>query len=178
MASGVLSPQGPLLRSPAAACAACVRWDNLRGMGEIRIRRLRPGDEAELARFEAAFDGPLDPEATAAFLRADRHHLIVSYVEGEPAGFVSATEILHPDKTPELFLNELAVVESLRRKGAASAMLEELARLGRELGCTAIWVLTDEENAAAMATYAKAGATWDGRRSVMFELDLTSRGVV
>ena len=52
-------------------------------------------------------------------------------------------------------------------------MMDELTRLGRELGCTAIWVLTDEDNAAAMATYTKAGGTWDGRHHIMYELDLT-----
>ena len=132
--------------------------------------------EIEVERFAAAFDGPSRPEQTAAFIREAGHHLIVAYVEGEPAGFVSATEILQPDKLPELFLNELGVAEPMRRRGAATAMMAELERLGRELGCTAIWVLTDENNPAAMATYTKAGATWDGRRHIMFELDLTGDG--
>jgi ribosomal protein S18 acetylase RimI-like enzyme len=143
-------------------------------MNDVSVRRLGPGDEQEVERFDAAFDGPSRPAQTAAFLSDPRHHLIVSYVDGEPAGFISATEILQPDRTPELFLNELGVAEPMRRRGAATAMMEALVRLGRALGCTAIWVLTDEGNPAAMATYAKAGATWDGRRHIMYELDLTA----
>lgn len=143
-------------------------------MTDVTVRRLGPGDEREVERFAAAFDGPGRPEQIAAFLRDARHHLIVSYVDGEPAGFVSATEILQPDKLPELFLNELGVAEPMRRRGAATAMMAELERLGGEVGCVAIWVLTDEDNPAAMATYAKSGATWDGRRHIMFELDLTA----
>jgi ribosomal protein S18 acetylase RimI-like enzyme len=143
-------------------------------MSEVTVRRLGPGDEDEVRRFDAAFDLPTDPALTAAFLKDKRHHLIVSYVDGEPAGFVSATEIFHPDKRPELFLNELSVAEPMRRRGAATAMMEELRRLGRDLGCAAIWVLTDEDNGAAVATYRRAGGGWGGKRHIMFEIDLTA----
>jgi ribosomal protein S18 acetylase RimI-like enzyme len=94
-------------------------------------------------------------------------------VDGAPAGFVSAAEVFHPDKPPELFLNELSVVEPLRRRGAATALLAELRSLGRELGCATIWVLTDEDNEAAVATYRRADGTWNGDRSIMFEIDLS-----
>ena len=41
------------------------------------------------------------------------NELLIAYVEGGPAGFVSATELSHPDNTqPELFLNELGVAEA------------------------------------------------------------------
>ncbi len=142
-------------------------------MSDVVVRRLKLGDEPEVARFAEAFDDPIDAEATAAFLRDPRHHLVVAYVDGAPAGFTSAVEILHPDKAhPELFLNEIGVTERFRRRGAGDALLTELKELGRELGCTAIWVLTDEGNPAAMGMYAKAGGTWDGARHVMFEYEL------
>jgi len=142
-------------------------------MDEVSVRRLRPGDDDEVARFEEAFDDPIDTAATASFLRDPRHHLVVAYVDGEPAGFASAVEILHPDKIrPELFLNEIGVIEGLRLKGAGDALLAELKNLGHDLGCTTIWVLTDEGNPAAMGMYAKAGGIWDGEHQVMFEYDL------
>ena len=139
-------------------------------MEPIAVRRLGPGDEAEVERYAAAFDDPIRADSVRRFLGDDRHHLLVVDVDGAPAGFVSATEILHPDKAPELFLNELGVDEPFRRRGAASALVEELRSLGRELGCATIWVLTDEANAAAMATYRRAGGVWDGERQVMFEI--------
>jgi ribosomal protein S18 acetylase RimI-like enzyme len=143
-------------------------------MDEVTVRRLGPSDDAELGRFEAAFDHAIDQAYARAFLDDPRHHMIVAYVGGEAAGFVSATEIFHPDKAPQMFLNELAVVEELRRRGAASALLEELKRLSSEVGCAAIWVLTDQHNAPAMRTYAKAGGRWNGEQHVMFEYDLKS----
>ena len=141
-------------------------------MDAIAVRRLGPGDEREVERYAAAFDDPIREDSVRRFLGDDRHHLLVVDVGDAPAGFVSATEILHPDKPPELFLNELAVDEPFRRRGAARALMEELRSLGRELGCSTIWVLTDEANAAAVATYRAAGGVWNGEHSIMFEIDL------
>jgi ribosomal protein S18 acetylase RimI-like enzyme len=85
---------------------------------------------------------------------------------------VSAVEVFHPDKRAELFLNEIGVVDEWRRRGVARALIEELKRLGRERGCVAMWVLTDEDNTAAMGLYRTSGGRWNGKRQVMFEYDL------
>ena len=141
-------------------------------MDSIAVRRLGPGEERDVARYASAFDDPIREDSVRRFLGDDRHHLLVVDVDGEPAGFVSATEILHPDKAPELFLNELSVDELFRRRGAATALMRELRSLGRELGCSTIWVLTEEANAAAVATYRGAGGVWNGEHSIMFEIGL------
>jgi len=142
------------------------------GVAGVVVERGTAGDETEVRRFDEAFDEAVDGELAARFLADDRHHLVVAYVDGEPAGFVSATEILHPDKPTELFLNELAVLPAYRRRGAATMLLEELKHLAEERGCVSIWVLTDEDNEAAMASYRTAGGEWDGATTVMFEIDL------
>jgi ribosomal protein S18 acetylase RimI-like enzyme len=95
--------------------------------------------------------------------------LLLGYVHGRPAGFVSAVEVFHPDKRSELFLNEIAIMEGVRRRGVARALIAELKRVGSELGCVSMWVLTDEGNAAAMALYRSTGGSWEGDASVMFE---------
>jgi ribosomal protein S18 acetylase RimI-like enzyme len=143
-------------------------------LSNVTVRRLQLGDEDEVSLFAEAFDDPVDAHATGSLLSDPRHHLVVAYVDGDPAGFVSAVEVFHPDKAKaELFLNEIAVIERFRRRGAGHALLKDLERLGRELGCSAIWVLTDEGNPAAMRMYAKAGGAWNGERHVMFEYDLS-----
>jgi aminoglycoside 6'-N-acetyltransferase I len=65
---------------------------------------------------------------------------------------------VHPDKAPQLFINEVAVAESHRRRGIARGMIDRLVRIAAELGCTEAWVLTDTNNAAAIALYRSAGA--------------------
>jgi ribosomal protein S18 acetylase RimI-like enzyme len=138
----------------------------------VHVRRAVLGNEVEVARFEDAFDNRVLPDETKRFLEDERHHLLLGYIDDRPAGFVSAVEVFHPDKRSELFLNEVAVIEGARRRGVARALVDELKRIGREHGCVSIWVLTDEDNAAAMRLYRSTGGVWNGEHSVMFEYTL------
>jgi ribosomal protein S18 acetylase RimI-like enzyme len=112
------------------------------------------------------------PDESLRFLSDERHHLLLGYIDVQPAGFLSAVEVFHPDKRPELFLNEIAVMEPARRHGVARSLIEELKLLGRERGCASIWVLTDEGNEAAMGLYRSSGGRWNGDLQVMFEFFL------
>jgi len=129
----------------------------------------QPGDEEEVAKFEEAFDHSPSREETRRFLSDERHILLLGYLDDRPVGFASGVEVFHPDKGPELFLNEIGIIEEARRHGVARALIEELKRLGRERGCVSMWVLTDEDNGPAMGLYRDAGGAWDGRSQVMFE---------
>jgi ribosomal protein S18 acetylase RimI-like enzyme len=126
--------------------------------GGLRIRRLAAGDDAAIRAAAHLFDGPPRPEATAEFLAASGHHLLLATVDDVAVGFVSGVETTHPDKGTELFLNELAVDERYRRRGVGVALVRALATLARDRGCYGMWVLTDAENEAALATYRSAGA--------------------
>lgn len=128
-----------------------------------------PGSQERVKAAERLFDDPVDVEATAEFLRDDRNHLLIAYVDGEPAGFVSGTELLHPDKPqPELFLNELGVDGAFRGRGIGRMLVASLWELAQSRGCRGMWVLTDDDNAAATRTYAAAGGRREGE-SVMFQ---------
>ena len=135
----------------------------------MEIRPLGPGEEAAVAAAEHLFDGPVDPDATSRFLAEPGHHLLVAYDRDEqPVGFVSGVELTHPDKGTEMFLYELAVDEPARRRGIGRALVEGLAALARERGCYGMFVLTDDDNAAALATYRRGGGR-EASRSVMID---------
>jgi ribosomal protein S18 acetylase RimI-like enzyme len=123
----------------------------------MEIRVLRPGEEGLVAAASHLFDGPARPDATARFLAEDCHHLLIAYEDGRAVGFVSGVEVTHPDKGTEMFLYELAVDEPFRRRGIGRALVEELAALARAAGCYGMWVLTDHDNEAALATYEGTG---------------------
>jgi ribosomal protein S18 acetylase RimI-like enzyme len=125
----------------------------------MRIERLGPGDEEKVAAAEGLFDGPVKPDASHHFLNDPGHHLLIAYVDGAPAGFVSGVEMTHPDKGTEMFLYELEVGEAHRRKGVGTALVEALKNLARERGNYGMWVLCDEDNEAANKTYRKAGGS-------------------
>jgi ribosomal protein S18 acetylase RimI-like enzyme len=79
---------------------------------------------------------------------------------------VTGVELTHPDKGTEMFLYELGVDEAHRGRGIGKALVEALAGLAREHGCYGMWVLTDDDNPAALAAYRGAGAE-DESRQVM-----------
>jgi ribosomal protein S18 acetylase RimI-like enzyme len=137
----------------------------------LEIRILRAGDERILDNVaDGVFDGPVDNALRAEFLRDPRHHLSVGIEDGIVVGFASAVHYVHPDKPPQLWINEVAVSPSHQRKGIAKAVLSALISLGRELGCTEAWVLTDEANAAARALYRSAGGMESAHIMVSFPL--------
>ena len=125
----------------------------------MEIRSLGPGDDEAVVAAQHLFDGPARADATARFLAEPGSHLLVGYVDGEPAGFVSGVEVTHPDKGTELFLYELAVDEAHRRRGHARSLVEALADLARERGCMGMFVFVDDDNEAGRAAYRSAGGT-------------------
>jgi ribosomal protein S18 acetylase RimI-like enzyme len=133
----------------------------------VELRWLGAGDLDDVVAAEHLFDGPVVIEAARRFLAEPTSHLCVAYEHGVPAGFVSGVELTHPDKGTELFLYELGVDERWRRRGIGTALVQALAELGRERGCSGMWVLTDRPNEAAVATYLAAGAADEGDQ-VMF----------
>jgi ribosomal protein S18 acetylase RimI-like enzyme len=115
-----------------------------------------PDDAERVTEAAHLFDDTPQPDALKRFLASPTHHLLIAYSGGEPAGFVSGVEITHPDKGTEMFLYELAVDKDHRHHGFGTALVRALADLARKQGCYGMWVLVDDENAAAAATYRKA----------------------
>lgn len=124
----------------------------------MRIVRVAPGDEYVVHAGADLFDDLPTEEATARFLARDGHHLLVAIEDDEPVGFVSGIEMTHPDKGTEMFLYELSVGEDHRRRGIGTALVRALAALAREHGCYGMWVGTEADNEAALATYRAAAA--------------------
>jgi ribosomal protein S18 acetylase RimI-like enzyme len=137
--------------------------------GTFQIWHAAPGAEARVKDAEQLFDHTVDAEATRRFLADEANHLLIAYVDGEAAGFASGTELTHPDYAwPELFLNELAVDGAYRGRGVGRALVAELWELAQQRGCRGMWVLTDEDNAAANKVYAAAAGVPAGT-SVMYQ---------
>jgi len=113
---------------------------------------------AQLESAAHLYDDPVRADAVRRFLDEPGHHLLLAREDGAVIGFVSGVETTHPDKGTEMFLYELAVDPSAQRRGHGRALVAALADLARELGCYGMWVLTDHDNDAALATYTSAGA--------------------
>ncbi len=128
-------------------------------------------NETQIVSAAPLFDHSPSEQAVDRFLREETHHLLLSYVDDvkQPVGFVSGVEVTHPDKGTEMFLYELAVSDSHRRRGIGTALVRALADLARKRGCYGMWVLTGTDNGNAISTYTKAGATeWSTERMAVW----------
>jgi aminoglycoside 6'-N-acetyltransferase I len=140
----------------------------------IEIKVLGPQDAGILAQVTPdVFDDPIDAERADEFLADPRHHLVVAVEDGQVVGFVSAVHYVHPDKSrPELWINEVSVAATHRRRGLGTRLLRSLFAVARRLGCAEAWVLTDRANTAAMRLYSAAGRTVEPTDHAMFTFEL------
>lgn len=126
--------------------------------GPIEVRLLGAKDVSVLERVaDDVFDGPVDPKWCSEFFRDARHHLAVAIDDGAVVGMVSAVHYVHPDKAPQLWINEIGVAATHRRRGIGRQLLDTILAHGRTLGCTEAWLGTEETNEPARSLYRGAG---------------------
>jgi aminoglycoside 6'-N-acetyltransferase I len=144
---------------------------------DILVRVLGPGDAAVLAAVaDDVFDGPVDPRWAAEFVADPRHHLAVALADGVVVGMASGVHYVHPDKPPELWVNEVGVAPAYQNRGIGRRLLRALFARGRAVGCATGWVGTAADNAAARRLYRAAGGTEDPEAFVTVTFDLAEAG--
>jgi aminoglycoside 3-N-acetyltransferase I len=123
----------------------------------MRIERVT----AEADVFSAAdlFDTVPIESVTRRFLSDPTHHLLLAYDDADrPVGMITGVETTHPDKGTEMLIYELGVAPVARLQGVGTALVDAMAELARSRGCYGMWVATENDNKAALATYRRAGA--------------------
>ena len=132
---------------------------------------LGPADAPVLGRVaDGVFDNPLDARWCAEFLGDPRHHLAVAMADGLVVGMASAVHYVHPDKPPELWVNEVGVAPTHQREGIGRKLLAELFAHGRALGCSQAWLGTEESNVAARRLYGSVGGEEAPMMHITFDL--------
>lgn len=139
----------------------------------MTIRILGPADGAVLQNVAPdVFDYPVDARWSAEFLADPRHHLAVAIDNDQVVGMASAVHYVHPDKPPELWVNEVAVAPTHQSHGVGRQVLAALLAHGRTLGCVEAWVLTNYSNTAARRMYAAAGGVEERESPLMITFPL------
>jgi GNAT superfamily N-acetyltransferase len=139
---------------------------------DMEFRLADPQDAAALASAaDDVFDYLVDASLTAEFLSDPRHHLAIAIDEGRIVGMASGVHYIHPDKAPELWVNEVGVAPSHRGRGVGRRILAVLLDHGRTLGCGEAWLLTEDANAAARRMYAAVGGR-ESATQIMITFDL------
>ena len=137
----------------------------------VSIRLLGADDASQFDRVAPeVFDSPLDQELTAEFLADGRHHLAVALDDDVIVGMASAVHYVHPDKAPQLWINEVGVAPTHRGRGIARQLLDRLLQQAGELGCSEAWVLTHRTNTAAQRLYESVGGISPPEDCIMYTI--------
>ncbi len=138
----------------------------------ILIRLLLP-HEADVLQTVApdVFDNPVDPRWTAEFFADPRHHIVVALDGVTVVGMATGVHYVHPDKAPELFINEVGVAPPYQQMGIGRRLMEALIAHGRSLGCTGAWLGTEDDNTAARRLYEAVGGRLDPEPFVVYWFD-------
>ena len=132
------------------------------------VRLLGPDDAAMVLNAGDLFDFAPISAQTSVFLASDRDFLWFACSGETPIGFVSASILLHPDKPPHLFVNELAVDEDHRRKGVATALMQTAISYAKGHGLWPVWVAAEADDFVAQAFYRSLNDATE-RGAVVFE---------
>lgn len=132
------------------------------------IRRLGEGESRDMQRvnglFGKAFDDSaywIDPPGNNyldRLLANDSFIALVAEVEGELVGALAAYELVKFERErSEIYIYDLAVDESSRRLGVATALIEWLRGYAASIGAWVIFVQADPPDIPAVALYEKLG---------------------
>ena len=117
----------------------------------VEVRLLGPGDEEIVVALATR-------EPRTALLQDPRTIFLVAFEDDAPIGFVLAYALPRrhgPNVT--LFVYEIEVSAASRRRGLGTRLLRELEQVARQRGIDEGFVLTEEDNVAAMRLYESAG---------------------
>jgi len=138
------------------------------------VRILGPTEHSVLEKVAPdVFDDAPRPELSREFLTDPRHHLAVAISEeGLVVGMASGVHYVHPDKDPQMFINEVGVSPVYEGQGLGKRLIAVLLERASALGCTEAWTATEPENARAQALYTRSGGVKDETPFVMFTFPL------
>jgi len=137
------------------------------------IQRLTPADlslmDGMLDLFAAAFEDPdnyvgsrPDPAYQRALLADPGFVALVACDGGAVVGSLVAYELRKFEQPrSELYIYDLAVAATHRRRGIATALIEALRAHARERGAWVVYVQADHGDEPAVALYTKLGSRQD-----------------
>jgi ribosomal protein S18 acetylase RimI-like enzyme len=124
----------------------------------IHLREIGPDDiDLLLAVPPGLFDADVRPDLSRDFLANPDKILLLAFDGDLAVGMLTATRLLHPDKAPALFVNEVGTRDSHLRQGIATALMQRVIDLARVRGCQGIWLGTEPDNEPALGLYRKLG---------------------
>ncbi len=99
------------------------------------------------------FDRAISVERVKEYLADAGHFIVVAVADNKIVGQVAAVIHRHPDKAPDLYLDEVGVADDYLRRGIATKLVERAIEEAVTRGCVGCWLATENGNVAAQALY-------------------------
>ena len=130
--------------------------------------------EAMVDMFGAVFDDPAyqGKRPSRAYLERllsrDTFIALAAVEDGRLVGGIAAYELpKFEQERSEIYIYDLAVVETHRRQGIATALIQKLQNIAAERGAWVVFVQADRGDAPAIALYSRLG-----RREEVLHFDI------
>ncbi len=137
------------------------------------IRQLAPEDLALMESMMTTFGKAFDETETYTSSRPSKDYLqrllasdyfiaLAALKDGSVVGGIAAYELQKfEQERSEVYIYDLAVAEAYRRKGIATALIQELKKIAMSRGAYVIFVQADLGDNPAIALYTKLGIRED-----------------
>ncbi|MEI7833805.1 MAG: GNAT family N-acetyltransferase [bacterium] len=137
---------------------------------EVCPRRLQPEDVDRAMKSVLLFwDHTPTVEQLQAFLANDANILISAELDDVPVGQAIGYILQRWDGSdPMLFLYSIDVAEEYHRRGIGRSIINFLRETGKAHGCASTFVVTNENNTAAMHLYQSTGGKRPWEDDVLF----------
>ncbi len=119
-------------------------------MSDFEVRPLEPGDRAWVADLLTGHWGSTAVVSRGRVHRADTLPGFAALLDGQPVGLV--TYHVEGEACEIVSLDSLA-----GGKGVGTALIEAVRRVAVEAGCRRLWLITTNDNLAALRFYQKRG---------------------
>jgi ribosomal protein S18 acetylase RimI-like enzyme len=121
------------------------------------------------------FDHAIHPEYLAAFVSDPRHLMFLAIEQELVVGMISGVEYFHPDKPSQMWINEVGVAATHRRRGLGGRLLVALVDAARRRGCAYAWLGTEQSNVVAQACFRSVPGGKTAQPFLLYEWDLEEK---
>ncbi len=118
------------------------------------------------------FDEKIHPEFLSAFVNDERHTMFLAVERECVVGMASAVEYFHPDKAPQLWINEVGVASTHRRRGIGRQLVLAMIAEAEERKCTYAWLGTEDDNDSGKACFSSVPDVEKPQPFLLYEWDL------